>query len=81
MVSPYKSILDEIGEGGEVIIDRANAESLNGTIKDVSDFGCTVKKPVSEKIEDCEKYLLVFVAFEDMRGVGKIDWNMDVIGH
>lgn len=74
MNSPYKKRLEEL-KNCDAVIHRANAEDLKGKVLEVDDGGCYVATEGS----DSEHVLNVFVAYEDIRGVGAEDWDYEVI--
>ncbi len=83
MVSPYKHVFDKLDaekEAGvsdlQVRLDRNGADSLVGKFFSSNDFGCTIKLPGIDE----EHTTLMFVAYEDIRGVGRGDWDYDIIG-
>jgi hypothetical protein len=75
MNSPYKYHLTE-HKGSEVIIHRASAPDVEGVAHEVGEAGCTIKQPSDGE----ESALYVFIAYEDMRGVGHVDHDYEQIG-
>lgn len=71
MISPYKSELTGfVNMKNMITIQRADAPDVVGQIKNVDDFGVTILRAYSEKDEDGR--LELFIAFEDIRGVGQM---------
>ena len=79
MNSPYKYRLDEIFNSNpaqDVIITRADAPELVGRVSMVEEDGVTI---VSPHPENDEASIFNFVAYGDIRGVGYVGWNAEVI--
>ncbi len=71
MISPYKAKLTGfVGMENMITIQRADAPDVVGQIKNVDDFGVTILQAYSDKQDDGR--LKLFIAFEDIRGVGEI---------
>ena len=69
MASSYKRHFEEyVGMDNMVSIHRADAPTLVGQVKEVDDDGCTLLCAWEKGKEAREQ---VFVAFEDIRGVGR----------
>ncbi len=64
MNSPYKYRLDKL-KGQEVVIHRANASDVKGDLAEVGEAGCVINQQTS-----LETVLAVFIAYENIRGVG-----------
>jgi uncharacterized membrane protein len=78
MNSPYKRYLDELVLGSKdvkVSIDRADTDSLEGTIEEITEDGCII----IVKGDEQERVTSIFVAYEDIRGIGYEDWDYDEI--
>ena len=72
MKNPYRTKLEvHVGTDQQVVVHRANAPDLNGTVAKVDDDGCTIKHPRAVAA------LYVFVAYEDIRGIGQLDWDLE----
>ena len=75
METPYKKQLQRLRDK-EVILYRADAPEIKGTlIRIVRDGGCIIAVPQKEG----DVRLEVFVAFRDIRGVGSMEWDYDII--
>ena len=74
MGSSYKKMVQEL-YGKDVNIERADAPILTGTVAKVKDGGCVIRQPGSRPGANHD----VFVAYEDIRGVGSDDWDYDNI--
>ena len=75
MKNPYQKKLEKL-LGKEIILHRREASALNGKVDETDDDGCTI---VIKEKEMPEGVLFVFVAYEDIRGIGRTDWDFDVI--
>lgn len=73
---PYRKQLSDL-ENEEVVLHRAGAPDLHGKVAEIQDDGCVI----AIKGKDHERILNVFVAYRDLRGVSKEEWDMDVIAH
>ena len=73
MNSPYYYRLKKIGKDQAVVIHRADAPELTGTLINIGQGGCTVQQPGSKD----ESVLKVFVAYPDIRGVGQEGWDVE----
>lgn len=78
MTDPYRTHLEKL-EGQNVTIHRAGAPNVEGKVQEVTEDGCEIG--VKAEGDNPEKIENVFVAYRDIRGVGKTDWDMDVIAH
>lgn len=75
MISPYKAVLvDE--EGRNITIDRDGAMSVTGRLDEVTDYGCII----AAIGPDTESSNFIFIAFENIRGVGRDDHDPKKIG-
>lgn len=54
----------------QVVIERADAEDLVGTVEEVNDDGCYIRRnPPTETT-------VTFVSFRDIRGVSTEEWDL-----
>ncbi len=63
-----------------LFLHRANAAEVRGVLVEIGESGCRIKQK-SNKIDDVEMATVVFVAYEDIRGIAILWWDYDVIGH
>ncbi len=70
MISPYKEHLKQFeGLDNIVTIERNGAPDLTGKVEEVTDFGCTIV----DYAGDGNSIVTTFVAYEDIRGVKRLD--------
>ena len=67
MNSPYKKRLEKLKDQ-HVVVWRANTSDVCGMLSEVSEDGCVVDN--SNAVSSRGMVLKVFVAYEDIRGVG-----------
>ncbi len=73
MNSPYKQRLEGyLNTDDVVVVNRSGATDLTGIVEEVDDGGCKIKMPGT----NTERKFSVFVAFEDIRGVGFESWDL-----
>lgn len=75
MANGYKKVLEK-NMDQDVTVDRADADTLEGKVVAVNDEGCTIS--VKEDADTVEE---IFVDFRDVRGVGVVKPDYDVIAH
>jgi hypothetical protein len=75
--SPYKYYLEKIFDqrsDQQVVVQRDGAVDLKGKIEQVAEDGCTIAQPGSS----AGAIFYVFVAYEDIRGIGHEDWDLSM---
>lgn len=78
MNSPYKYKLEKLEgtqAGKQVTIHRADAPDVKGELVEVDEYGCSLKQ------SDGEAATTTFVAFEHIRGVASVDWDLEALAH
>ncbi len=82
-MSAYKAKLLELWPERLVRVDRKDAESIQGAIQKVEDTGVSVKERKCGEGEgeghDDAEGVVTFIAFEDIRGVADLGWDMEAI--
>ncbi len=77
MTSPYKKYLQVLLDSTvEVRIDRDGAPSVDGTVKEVEDDACVIQS----RDDNPELVRVHYIAYDDIRGVSRLDHNYDIIG-
>ncbi|MDO8496617.1 MAG: hypothetical protein Q7S43_04200 [bacterium] len=66
MNSPYKKRLEDL-MGQNVVVYRADTSDVYGKLSEVDEDGCVVNNP---NASSPGTVLAIFVAYEDIRGVG-----------
>jgi hypothetical protein len=74
----YKAALEKAAETKDevIVIDRAGASSLNGTVHSVDDSGVTLKSSGG-----AENAAFTYIEFTSIRGITTTDWDMDAIAN
>ena len=78
MKNPYQKRLEQIKASSDderdVVIHRHGASELKGKLHSINDDGCEVS--IKEATLSPDSMLVVFVAYEDIRGIGVTEWSM-----
>lgn len=78
MNSPYKYFLEKLqgqNPDQQVIIQRAGTPDLKAKIIEVAEDGCTVASSGSSS----DSMLFIFIAYENICGVGYVDWDLEAL--